>query len=170
MLLRISLQRLLQIFNVQISQLLNLILQLSQFHRQQIPLCHILDLQFLSFGPRVRMTVLRGTFLYHKFRVIGVLLIISFHNSYSHPRLTTGEKYGDSSDAVWSVYLNEAEKEDTKAIESWKGDTGGILVFVSLTPSCVYPLTETHLVDWSILCHRRYLHHRKLSEPVTQLH
>lgn len=151
MFLSISLQQvLLQILNLQISQLLNMILQLlvqlSQFHRLQISLRHILDLQF------------------------RVLLIITSHNPYSHSRTTTGEKYGDSSDAVWSVYLNEAEKEDTKAIESWKGDTGGILVFVSLTPSYVHSLTETHLEDWSILCHSRHLHHRKLSELVAQLH
>ena len=169
MLLRISLQLLLQIFNVQISQLLNMILQLSQFHRLQILLRHILDLQLLSFGPRIPMTVLRGTFLYQKLRIIRVLLIITSHNSYSHSRTTAGEKYGDSSDAVWSVYLTEAEKEDTKEIESWKGDTGGILVFVSLTPSCVHSLTETHLEDWSVLRHSRHLHHRELSELVAQL-
>jgi hypothetical protein len=66
------------------------------------------------------------------------------------------------------MYLTEAEKQDNEKIESWKGDTGGILVFVSTIPSCVYSLTETHLEDWSVLRHRRHLHHRKLSEPVAQ--
>jgi hypothetical protein len=32
------------------------------------------------------------------------------------------------------MYLTEAEKQDKDVIESWKGDTDGILVFVSLTP------------------------------------
>ena len=29
------------------------------------------------------------------------------------------------------MYLTEAEKQDKGVIESWKGDTDGILVFVS---------------------------------------
>jgi hypothetical protein len=29
------------------------------------------------------------------------------------------------------MYLTEAEKQDTEVSESWKGDTDGILVFVS---------------------------------------
>ena len=36
------------------------------------------------------------------------------------------------------MYLTEAEKQDKEVSESWKGDTDGILVFVSLSPpSCV---------------------------------
>jgi hypothetical protein len=64
------------------------------------------------------------------------------------------------------MYLTEAEKQDKDIIESWTGDTGGILVFVSLTPSCVYSLAETHLGDWSFFCHRCNIHYRKLSELV----
>ena len=41
------------------------------------------------------------------------------------------ENHGDSSDGIWSMYLNEAEKQDKEVAESWKGDTDGILVFVS---------------------------------------
>jgi hypothetical protein len=41
------------------------------------------------------------------------------------------ENHGDSSDGLWSMYLTEAEKQDTEVTESWKGDTDGILVFVS---------------------------------------
>ncbi len=39
------------------------------------------------------------------------------------------------------MYLTEAEKQDTQVTESWKGDTDGILVFVS---SCAVPLVHIH--------------------------
>ena len=45
------------------------------------------------------------------------------------------ENHGDSSDGLWSIYLTEAEKQDTEVTESWKGDTDGILVFVSPSPA-----------------------------------
>ncbi|KAI9445860.1 hypothetical protein BJY52DRAFT_1156818, partial [Lactarius psammicola] len=48
-----------------------------------------------------------------------------------------GEKYGDSSDGLWSMYLTEAEKQDKEVIESWKGDTEGILVFTGLFSATV---------------------------------
>ena len=48
----------------------------------------------------------------------------------------SGEKYRDSSDGLWSMYLTEVEKQDKDVTERWKGDTEGILVFVSLIPSC----------------------------------
>jgi hypothetical protein len=32
------------------------------------------------------------------------------------------------------MYLTEAEKQDKEVTESWKGDTDGILVFVSFAP------------------------------------
>jgi hypothetical protein len=41
------------------------------------------------------------------------------------------ENHGDSSNGLWSLYLTEAEKQDKQLIDSWKGDTDGILVFVS---------------------------------------
>ncbi|KAI9435114.1 hypothetical protein H4582DRAFT_1817862, partial [Lactarius indigo] len=37
----------------------------------------------------------------------------------------------------WSMYLIEAEKQDDKAAESWKGDTDGILVFTGLFSATV---------------------------------
>jgi hypothetical protein len=79
------------------------------------------------------MTVLKDTFLHRKLGVIRYVDIFAFHNSFSDSCFP-GEKYGDSSDTVWSMYLTEAEKQDKDVIESWKGDTDGILVFVSLTP------------------------------------
>ena len=38
----------------------------------------------------------------------------------------------DGSGAVFTMYLNLAEKEDIKMAERWKGDADGILVFVGL--------------------------------------
>lgn len=43
----------------------------------------------------------------------------------------TGAEYSNASGKVWSVYLNEADKQDTALAENWKGDTEGILIFVS---------------------------------------
>src|SRR6266702_1198393 len=73
--------------------------------------------------------------------------------------IVPGEKYGDSSDGLWSMYLTEAEKQDKDVTESWKGDTEGILVFVSPTPSCAYSPAKTHVEDWSILRNRCGLHY-----------
>jgi hypothetical protein len=40
------------------------------------------------------------------------------------------------------MYITEAEKEDKEVIESWKGDTDGILVFVRHDP---VPLVHIHV-------------------------
>ncbi|KAN0137323.1 hypothetical protein V8E53_004768 [Lactarius tabidus] len=47
------------------------------------------------------------------------------------------ENHGDSSDGLWSLYLTEAEKQDKVVIESWKGDTEGIIVFTGLFSATV---------------------------------
>ncbi len=48
--------------------------------------------------------------------------------------LFTGAEYSNTAGKVWSVYLNEAEKQDTALAANWKGDAEGILIFVcSLT-------------------------------------
>ncbi|KAH9017271.1 hypothetical protein EDB85DRAFT_678763 [Lactarius pseudohatsudake] len=65
------------------------------------------------------------------------------HGNASAPRIEEnpgaqrGENQGDSSDGLWSMYLTEAEKQDDKAAESWKGDTDGILVFTGLFSATV---------------------------------
>jgi hypothetical protein len=56
-------------------------------------------------------------------------------------RCRPDENHGDSSDGLWSMYLTEAEKQDAEVTESWKGDTDGILVFVSPSP---VPLVHIH--------------------------
>ncbi|KAH9059449.1 hypothetical protein EDB83DRAFT_932996 [Lactarius deliciosus] len=53
------------------------------------------------------------------------------------PEVQRDENHGDSSDGLWSMYLTEAEKRDTDVIESWKGDTNGILVFTGLFSATV---------------------------------
>ncbi|KAH9031274.1 hypothetical protein EDB84DRAFT_171890 [Lactarius hengduanensis] len=53
------------------------------------------------------------------------------------PEVQRDENQGDSSDGLWSMYLTEAEKQDTEVIESWKGDTNGILVFTGLFSATV---------------------------------
>jgi hypothetical protein len=55
-------------------------------------------------------------------------------NSNTTARLGLGRgasKGGDTSGKVWSVYLSEAERQDKALAENWKGDTEGILIFVS---------------------------------------
>ena len=112
------------------------------------------------------MNILMRTFLPRKLRVIRVRVFS--HLTGCILILVPGEKYGDPSDGVWSMYLTEAEKQDKDVTENWKGDTDGILVFVSLTLSSVYSPAETDIEDWSVLRHRRHLHYRKLSEPISQ--
>ena len=94
-------------------------------------------------------------------------LTCSIHDIYNliHP---VDENHGDSSDGLWSMYLTEAEKQDKEVTDSWKGDTDGILVFVS--PALVqylvrvHRLIHIHIEDGSVLGHRRDLHYRKPPE------
>jgi hypothetical protein len=44
----------------------------------------------------------------------------------------SASKGSDTSGKVWSVYLSEAERQDRALAENWKGDTEGILIFVSI--------------------------------------
>lgn len=46
-------------------------------------------------------------------------------------------EYSNTSGKVWSVYLNEAEKQDTVLAENWKGDAEGILIFTGLFAATV---------------------------------
>lgn len=58
-----------------------------------------------------------------------------------------GANYGDSSNALFSMYLSRAEKFDKEQSESWKGNADGILVFVRLPSTacrCILDLTPTH--------------------------
>lgn len=36
---------------------------------------------------------------------------------------------------LWSIYIDEAERYDTRMVESWKGDMDGMLIFVRKSAS-----------------------------------
>ncbi|KAI9452580.1 hypothetical protein F5148DRAFT_500013 [Russula earlei] len=66
-----------------------------------------------------------------------------FYDVESAPLPTSGAEpqtessYTDGSGALFSMYLDRAEEEDTKAAERWKGDADGILVFTGLFSATV---------------------------------
>ncbi len=162
MLLDISPQllQIIDVLNLRLPQILSLLLslQILDIINPQIP-------QIPSLRLQVPVIVLIGTPLHRKLRII-LWIIQNPQRGMSSCRFTSfiiiivpGEKYGDSSDGLWSMYLTEAEKQDKDVTESWKGDTEGILVFVSPTPSCAYSPAKTHVEDWSILRNRCGLHY-----------
>jgi hypothetical protein len=61
----------------------------------------------------------------------GMLTLATLTVASSNLIRVPDENHGDPSDGLWSMYLTEAEKQDAEVTESWKGDTDGILVFVS---------------------------------------
>ena len=103
------------------------------------------------------MYVTTATLLYHQPRLIQIFVEVCCFS-----RFTTGrficlldENQGDSSDGLWSMYLAESEKRDKEVIESWKGDTDGILVFVSPLRSICYlsrlnPTSKTGLFSATV--------------------
>ncbi|VDC04517.1 unnamed protein product [Peniophora sp. CBMAI 1063] len=50
---------------------------------------------------------------------------------------TLGNTFIDPQDKFWSLYLSDAEKYDQYRMESWKGDTDGILIFTGLFAATV---------------------------------
>ncbi|KAI0032006.1 hypothetical protein K488DRAFT_86270 [Vararia minispora EC-137] len=50
---------------------------------------------------------------------------------------TREQDFSKFTDSFWSLYLTEAEKEDAMLVESWKGDTDGILIFTGLFAATV---------------------------------
>ncbi|KAH9057767.1 hypothetical protein EDB87DRAFT_1536607, partial [Lactarius vividus] len=46
-------------------------------------------------------------------------------------------EYSNTAGKVWTVYLNEAKKQDTALAENWKGDAEGILIFTGLFAATV---------------------------------
>ncbi|KAF8269064.1 hypothetical protein EI94DRAFT_1447778, partial [Lactarius quietus] len=47
---------------------------------------------------------------------------------------------------LWSIYLNEAGKQDDEVDKSWKGDTDGILVFVSHASTGLFSATVASFI------------------------
>jgi hypothetical protein len=74
-----------------------------------------------------------------------------------------GKDFVDPKDKFWSQYLTAAEEEDKVRVESWKGDTEGILVFVS----CLYfRQFLAHVVGTRLVSSRRRL--QRLSSTATR--
>ncbi|KAI0036373.1 hypothetical protein K488DRAFT_82166 [Vararia minispora EC-137] len=56
---------------------------------------------------------------------------------------TSAKTFAHPNDKFWDQYLNISEEEDKARIESWNGDTGGILVFTGLFSATI----ATFVVD-----------------------
>lgn len=66
------------------------------------------------------------------------------------------------------MYLERADDEDQKKVESWKGDADGILVFVSThLLSCF--TSRSRITDWSLLSRGRDTASGLHSEPPAEL-
>jgi hypothetical protein len=48
----------------------------------------------------------------------------------THRNVPLKDIYSDPLDRFWHLYLLDAEKQDAKLTERWKGDADGILIFV----------------------------------------
>ncbi|GAW06576.1 transmembrane partial [Lentinula edodes] len=46
--------------------------------------------------------------------------------------LSPPRRYDDPSTKIWSLYLDQAEKNNERITESWKGDMDAILIFAGL--------------------------------------
>ena len=117
--------------------ILRLALQiLHPLHMRQIPSYQLTQSRRLR--PQILMHVRRGL-LHHKpwiiYRFSGVCCLARYTSC--NLKHALDENRGDPSDGLWSMYISEAEKQDTEVTESWNGDTGGILVFVGPAPSCL---------------------------------
>ena len=55
------------------------------------------------------------------------------------------------------MYIDRVIEEDSKMVESWKGDADGMLVFVSFQTSTTSrnSASNLQLLDWSLLCCNR---------------
>jgi hypothetical protein len=78
--------------------------------------------------------------------------------TYEHPSFidappTQGDSdLSNSSEALFSMYLDRANAEDKEMVESWKGDAEGMLLFVSLQITSHTSAYDLEIIDWSILC------------------
>ena len=56
--------------------------------------------------------------------------------------LVPGDNYGDSSDKLRKMFLDEAERVDKEITENWKAEADRILVFVSVHSPviCIYSI------------------------------
>jgi len=64
-------------------------------------------------------------------------------------------KHSDSSEALFSMYLDRVIKEDRRMVEGWKGDAEGMLTFVGLQTTSHTSAYNLQIVGWSLLCRGR---------------
>ncbi|KAI0046491.1 hypothetical protein FA95DRAFT_1679750 [Auriscalpium vulgare] len=57
--------------------------------------------------------------------------------------------YGERSAKLWSVYVDESQKQDIALVESWKGDMDGLLIFAGLFSAVVtaFLVESLHLLQ-----------------------
>ncbi|KAH9959211.1 hypothetical protein BC827DRAFT_1135089, partial [Russula dissimulans] len=63
------------------------------------------------------------------------------------PQPNADPDFFDGSGAIFSMYLERAEEEDRKMVESWKGDADGMLVFTGLFSAAVAALLAISVPD-----------------------
>ncbi len=75
--------------------------------------------------------------------------------------------YNDSSGAIFSIYITQAQKLDEDNVENWKGVADRILIFVRFhttpTPRIVVFLLASY-IDWPLLIHGGYFYCHQLPE------
>ncbi|KAI0267777.1 hypothetical protein BC834DRAFT_58233 [Gloeopeniophorella convolvens] len=91
------------------------------------------------------------------------------------PLQEPGKGYSDGSGALFSMYLERAEEEDRRMVESWKGDAEGILVFTGLFSAAVatflgntYQSLQLNSQDASAF-YLAHLYQRTVAENGTQV-
>jgi hypothetical protein len=67
---------------------------------------------------------------YDDLYIINGKRAVSSQRSVAIQRQETETIYNHPADKFWSLYLAEADKQDMTLVESWKGETDSILMFV----------------------------------------
>lgn len=85
--------------------------------------------------------------------------------------LSPPRRYDDPSTKIWSLYLDQAEKNNERITESWKGDMDAILIFVSSSswvkftllnnsPSfIIFSFHQSTYAGGTIFCERDCIHY-----------
>ncbi|SRR6266404_6976731 len=62
----------------------------------------------------------------------------------------------DGSEALFTMYMERAEKEDKEMADRWKADADSILVFVSSLSKCTPQCSHRTVAEWPVLCNSCY--------------
>jgi hypothetical protein len=94
----------------------------------------------------------------------------SYQNPGFSPAVPEKTTYGDSSGAIFSMYISRAKKFDEENAENWKGGAEGILVFVRwlLNHQDGSLLTRSLPSDRSFRIYGGHFHFHKLSESTAR--